>query len=48
MVKGLAKSWVWDRMTVVKFLTSLEQLMVLTLDTLSNKKFFAIKYSIRE
>ena len=37
MVKGLAKSWVGDRMTVVKFLTSLVQLKVLTLDTLSNK-----------
>lgn len=47
-VKELAKSWGWDRMTVVKFLTSLEQLDVLTLDTLSNKKFFAVKYSIRE
>lgn len=48
MVKELAKSWGWDRMIVVKFLTSLEQLDVLTLDTLSNKNFFAVKYSIRE
>ena len=43
-----AKAWGWDRDTVARFLDNLEQLGMLTIDMLGNRKFFKLNYVIEE
>ncbi|MBQ9362411.1 MAG: hypothetical protein IJT97_03210 [Bacteroidaceae bacterium] len=43
-----AKAWGWDRDTVARFLDNLEQLGMLTIDMVGNRKFFKLNYAIEK
>ena len=47
-IQDMARTWGWDRDTVVRFLDSLEQLGVITIDTTGYRKTFMLKYIIRK